>query len=494
MTYAQDMARLTSAAATLTTTPPPAAWSLPAEQVRPVLAARDTVTSALRDLAAALLLAAPNTPRAAANIDAVTKPVAGDGALRGLQQALAALQPAVGADRPNLTQALSAGGGGLTQAWRGAARAAATLEGQHTAAALAGPTDAWAVTRDLAELCAALPYLDTDLAGALPPGHPARAALLHADGHGQLRLAAEHLAQTTDLTEPATLPNTGPLPKARPLTGVTDLPAATAHLSALVHARGPDLTATEARAASKALAAGIKVTTQVLAQLPGPAAADAAAHWRGAAPHLPQLLQGQLATLTPPAPGVRMLAEQIVDQLSALAKLADRLDNAAPGSTDLPRRLQPLADLLARWAVPAAGLAENLHSSLAQAGAAGHLLTPRQDLRRGADARLLWLPLPPTLTGADPTVLAAGSTATALAQATPALRALTQHRSSPTTTQPSAASGSPTTALARLRSAIQTRSASQLPPLPRPAHPALSPATALPPHAPSGQPGGRSRR
>ncbi len=209
-------------------------------------------------------------------------------------------------------------------------------------------------------------------------------------------------------------------------------------------------------------------------------------------PHLPQLLQGQLATLTPPAPGVRMLAEQIVDQLSALAKLADRLDNAAPGSTDLLRRLQPLADLLARWAVPAAGLAENLHSSLAQAGAAGHLLTPRQDLRRGADARLLWLPLPPTLTGADPTVLAAGGTATALAQATPALRALTQHRSRATTSQPSAASG--TTALARLRSAIQTRSASQLPPLPRPAHPALSPATALPPSAPSGQHGGRSRR
>lgn len=61
MTYAQDMARLTSAAATLTTTAPPAAWSLPAEQVQPVLAARDTVTSALRDLAAALLRAAPNT-------------------------------------------------------------------------------------------------------------------------------------------------------------------------------------------------------------------------------------------------------------------------------------------------------------------------------------------------------------------------------------------------------------------------------------------------
>ena len=136
MTYAQDMARLTSAAATLTTTSPPAAWPLAAEQVQPVLAARDTVTSALRDLAAALLRAAPSTARAAATVDAVTTPVAGDGALRGLQQALAALEPAVGADRPNLTQALSAGGGGLTQAWLGAARAAATLEGQHTAAAL----------------------------------------------------------------------------------------------------------------------------------------------------------------------------------------------------------------------------------------------------------------------------------------------------------------------------------------------------------------------
>ena len=158
------------------------------------------------------------------------------------------------------------------------------------------------------------------------------------------------------------------------------------------------------------------------------------------------------------------------------------------------RAMAPCAWSGSAWAVPAAGLAENLHSSLAQAGAAGHLLAPRQDLRRGVDARLLWLPLPPTLTGADPTVLAAGGTATALAQATPALRALTQHRSSPTTTQPSAASGSGTTALARLRSAMQTRCASQLPPLPRPAHPALSLATALPPHAPSGQLGGRSRR
>ncbi len=493
LTYAQDMARLTYAAATLTTNSPPPAWSLPAEQVQPVLVARDTVTSAVRDLAAAVLRAEPPTARAAA--DAVTEPAAaGDGALLGLQHALATLEPAAGADRPSLTQALTAGGGGFTQAWLGAARAAATLEGQHTAAALAGPADAWAVTRDLAELSAAVTYLDADLAGALPPGHPARAALLEADGHGQLRLAAEHLrAQTTELTEPAALPTTGPL-QPRPLTRVTDLPAATAHLSALVHARGPELTAGEARVVARALSDGVQVTARVLAQLPGPAATDAAGQLGDAAPHLPQLLQVQLATLTPPVPGVRFLAEQVRDRLGGLAKLADRLDDAAADSTDLHRRLQPLADLLTRWAVPAAGLAENLHSSLQQAGAAGHLLAPPQALRRGAAARLLWLPLPPAQTGTDLTIAAAAGTATALAQASPALRALTQQPSSPTATNTaSAADGNGATALAQLRTALQTRSASQLPPLPRPAHPAQAPAT-TPPSAPGGQLSGRSRR
>jgi len=426
VTYAQDMARLTHAAATLTTTSPPPAWSLPAEQVQPVLVARDTVTSAVRDLAAAVLRAEPPTARAAA--DAVTEPAAaGDGALLGLQHALATLEPAAGADRPSLTQALTAGGGGFTQAWLGAARAAATLEGQHTAAALAGPADAWAVTRDLAELSVAVTYLDADLAGALPPGHPARAALLEADGHGQLRLAAEHLrAQTTELTEPATLPATGPLPQARPLTRITDLPAATAHLSALVHARGPELTAGEARVVARALSDGVQVTEQVLAQVPGPAVGEAAGFLREALTHLPQTQQVQLATLTPAVPGVRFLAEQVRDRLGGLAKLADRLGDAAADSTDLHRRLQPLADLLTRWAVPAAGLAENLHSSLQQAGAAGHLLAPPQALRRGAAARLLWLPLPPAQTGTDLTIAAAAGTATALAQASPALRALTQ--------------------------------------------------------------------
>ncbi len=126
MTYPQDMARLTHAAATLTTNSPPS----PASPGRP-----DTVASAVRNLAAALLRAAPPTARAAA--DAVTEPAAaGDGALRGLQHALAALEPVAGVDRPSLSQALPAGGGEFTQAWLGAARAAATLEGQHTAAAL----------------------------------------------------------------------------------------------------------------------------------------------------------------------------------------------------------------------------------------------------------------------------------------------------------------------------------------------------------------------
>ena len=58
--------------------------------------------------------------------------------------------------------------GGGEDAWAAAARAAVALEAQHDAVWELSGAGAWSALRDVAELVAAVPLLDADLAGRLP--------------------------------------------------------------------------------------------------------------------------------------------------------------------------------------------------------------------------------------------------------------------------------------------------------------------------------------
>jgi len=161
MRYSDDITELARAAALLVAAGPPAAGALPDDEQLAALVCRDTVAGELRDLTRAVLQAGPDGTGADPQLLAASPPHA-------LHAALIDLPAAAEVGRP-LSQALAVAGGPLTRAWQNAARAAAALERYHDVAAeLTGP-NAWSLARDVADLAAALPTLDTDLATALPP-------------------------------------------------------------------------------------------------------------------------------------------------------------------------------------------------------------------------------------------------------------------------------------------------------------------------------------
>ena len=475
MRYSDDIAELARAAALLVASGPPPPGPLPDQEQQVALVCRDTVAGELRELTRAVLQAGPDGTAADPQLLATSPPHA-------LHAALIDLPPAAEVGRP-LTEALAVAGGPLTQAWQNAARAAAALERYHDVAAeLTGP-NAWSLARDVADLAAALPTLDTDLATALPLGLPARAVLLQPGPHGLLRLAAQEMhAQTATLPAVGAdtqLPPRRRLPLARTL---ADLPDATAHLGELLSQRGAALTATEARAVTRALLDGVQLTTQVLTATqhgsetdPEGPAAVAAQHLQAALPHLQHLAYGQIATLTPPAPSVLLLGRQIRERLTTLTALVDRLE-CDHRPADLARVAQPLS----RWALETVPVASAVQDGLHAAATTNRLLAPRQDIPRGRGSGLLWLPITAPADGPHPVLDAAARSTTALAAATRPLSAITgtptpADRASAATRQ---AASHTSTAFGELRQALHNRPPQPLPNPARPAHPALPPTPA----------------
>lgn len=471
MRYSEDIAELARAAALLVASGPPAAGALPDSEQLAALVCRDTVAGELRDLTRAVLQAGPDGTGADPQLLAASPPHA-------LHAALVDLPPAADAGRP-LTEALAVAGGPLTQAWQDAARAAGALERYHDVAAeLTGP-NAWSLARDVADLAAALPTLDADLASALPAGHPAAAVLLQPEPHALLHLATQEMRTQTAGLAPGgadtQLPPRRPLPPARTL---AELPEATAHLGALLSQRGAALTVTEARAVTRTLLDGVQLTAQVLtatassgtaAQEP---AALAARHLQAALPHLQHLAYGQVATLTPAAPSVLLLARQIRERLATLTALVDRLErDRRPG--DLARVAQPLS----RWALETVPVAAAVRDGLHAAATTSQLLAPRQDIPRGRGSTLLWLPLTAPADGPHPVLDAAARSTTALAAAAGPLSTITGTPSPADRVRAATrqAASHANAAFSELRQALHDRPPQPLPNPTRPAHPALPP-------------------
>ena len=463
MTYTQDATRLARADAALTAHPgQPQQWPALSESERPAaLTARDAVVSELRDLTR-LVLRRPAPGRVDLSLIAANP-------AQALRVALDALPMATGSDTA-LTDTLTVAGGPLTSAWQAAARAAVGLEAYHGQIVAGLPDDdAWTLTRDLADLALAVPHLDADFAAALPDGdEQTRRLLLDPVGHGLIRLAATELqAQTADLT-PASAHLAAPT-FGRPgmVRSVAELPAATRHLTAMLTARGPALTAVEARAVARTLAAGADLAARILDRThPQQPAADLHA----AAAHLQTVANAKVASLGPPAPAVLFLTQQIGLRLTAARDLTDQLPRP-PGS---PAGLDRIAPPLLAWAGEAGATAASLADCLQAAADTGQLLAPRQDAGRGRTQHYLWLPTSRHTTVADFVVSHTRASVDALAAA--------EQRSAAATGEPTAADrrqaatrnavAAAGTAFTELRATLAARTPITAPRL---RHPALPP-------------------
>lgn len=401
MTYT-ELDRVAAAFADLLAERPNSQQLRHSEPAQAALVCRDAVVTELRALTREVLHLGPTagTDRHSDLSVLIGSPA------HALHTALTSLPPVTDKAMPlpaalDVTVDSDAAGASLVRAWQDAGRAATALERHLTGAADLNGADAWQVLRTVADLAAALPVLDADLAEALPADRLAQASVLHDHAsHALIRVAAHELrAQTTDLphpAQPAAATSTGPQQiaaanSALPAGGLAQLPAATEHLAALVRARGADLTALEAGATCRVLADGLTLTGRILHATTGPyePVRDLAVRLHDAVPHLQAVAAGRLATLTPPSMQLQYAAGSIREQLRAIAGLADRLDR----EPDSRHHLQRLTPLLTAWACQAVGAAVAVDGALRRADADNRLLTLRTDTVRGKDERLLWLPL-----------------------------------------------------------------------------------------------------
>jgi len=514
VSYQDDVARLARALADLLTADRTAPVPLPADQVHAALVCRDTVVGAVRELTGALLR--PTSPPVRAAPDLLIRSPA-----HALHAALQDLPALAGGDL-SLSQALADAGTGPVARWQRAARAAVALERHHdSAAALPGP-DAWSLARDLAALSSAVTVLDADLASTVdtaasntaagatassntaagPPAAAASpdvaAALVDKPAHALLQLAAAELAaHTADVPfAAANLPDRPPRPvqPVQPVRRLADLPAANRQLAELLRSRGSSVTVVDVRAALRAVTYGVDLTAQALtaehtpavpAGTGGPGQAQqrqpadrgrAVEQLQQALPDLQLVLHSPLATLTPPAPSVRALGQQIRTRLSAAGRLHEELH--ARSATGAPR--EALSQALAAWAVTAAPVVEAACDGLRAAAASQALLAPRQDPTPERYAGLLWLPL----TAADPngqqTLEAAGRAAAALHAAAAPLAALLGSAAEVPSSGTRRAAADASAAFSELTAALQSRPALRNPNPARTAHPS--------------QPGDASRR
>jgi hypothetical protein len=466
--YADDAGRLAHAAAELLAAGPAPGGFLPHRERQTALAARDAVTQELRDLTRGLLGAVAEDATTCTEL-LLTSPT------HALHAALSDMPPTA-RDHLPLSDLFRTDARPLTRAWQDAARAAVTLERYHDLLPMLSGQDAWAIARDAAEVAAALPHLDADLAAALPPSsHSARAALLHPDAHGLVRLAAaELLAQTADLTPGSALAEVTVRPRIHSVRTLTDLPDATATLAVLLEQRGAEVTVAETRSTAQALAQGIDLTIRLWVatnRVDGPPSAVLQC-MRDAIPALRQLLHEPFATLTPPAPAVVHLAHQVREGLEAAGSHVDRLERSVrhgAATQNLVRLTAPMT----QWALVAPRVATELHHSLQQAAATGRLLEPRRGQGPEREQHLLWhRPMQGTYVNPCPAVRAAATAATALNDARAAFASNGLNLQS--TPSPDAALQA-TFTFDDLRTALHARPQRELPNPARPQHPALPP-------------------
>lgn len=358
MTFTHTWVGLTRSTARLLAAGPPAqeGRELRGRELDETLAARDAVVGGLRGLTGVLVGASrPAGSLSAAAI--VTDPA------HALHHGLCGL-PRAGAGSLAPSEALAHGRGD----WATAGRAATALEAHHEQVrGLAGPS-AWALLRNVADVAAALPYLDADLSMRLPrSGAQAREALQDPEAHRLLRLAAEELRYRLPSTESGQHHHDLVREHARAmlLRSPGDLPQGLRQLANVLKDVGQDIAAVDVRSVARVLAETTEAAAAAGALWPA-TAADALSGLRGAG-------IGSMATLSAPDPRVRILTTEAHLQLTRVTAV----DARATLHACVPELCE---------------VSEALSAAVQAAGRTGRLLGRPDENAPSARSHLLWVP------------------------------------------------------------------------------------------------------
>jgi hypothetical protein len=411
------------------------------------LAARDAVLVQLRELIGAVA----DVPTVAAVReltlhDAVHRPA------QALHQSLSELPRAIDFGEVELAAKLDAMLPVYEQAWQRAARSTIALEGYVDALRQLPDHVAWAVLRDLADLAAALPYLDHDLSEAVLPllkggddlAVPYR--MLTHPGHAVLRTISAEVRARVPVVEPAGrgsthLPapdqrSTHPAVSARghdrgrergsaalhgPAAG--ELAEAMVRYAHAVSSCGTNLSVADLRAVARLLETG-SVHAGLLLDRTGSnleGAADAAASLHVVASRAQDVRKAPVKAIPQPHLALVRTSTELQSRIKALAEQGVR-GRAAP------QDLRRLACHALEYAQHAPALAGALDQSVREAVAHGLMLVPGS-LDRRSDLPISWVTArmgAPSREGPPEVVARAAELSTAARQAAPALRRVGQ--------------------------------------------------------------------
>ena len=333
------------------------------------------------------------------------------------------------------------------QFWRRAAHATIGLEGYVDALKRLPDQHAWNVLRDLADVAAAIPYLDHDLSEALRPElasssdmHASYKQLIH-PGHDALRLAAGEIRTRVTPTEPSAARGRASveLVGTPDQTGAGQVGEAMTRYAHAVSARGATLSVPDLRSVTRVLEVGCAAANQILER-----SATAVTGARGVGVGLRAV--GDLAKRLREAPAKSMTVahlellrggKELQEQMTLVALPAARLPG---GATDAD--LRRLAWPAVQFAEGVPALAHALESSVWEAVGNGLMLVPSV-ADRSNPTKLAWVTstMGPEREGPPAVVFVAEELSLAARHVAPAVHQATVDLHSHSTIVPEAGTG-----------------------------------------------------
>jgi hypothetical protein len=316
------------------------------------------------------------------------------------------------------------------QFWRRAAHATIGLEGYVDALKRLPDQHAWNVLRDLADVAAAIPYLDHDLSEALrleltagEDLHASYAQLTH-PGHDALRLAAGEVRARVAATEPTAVEiriSVGVVGKQGEVSAGQVGEAMTRYAHA-VSARGATLSVPDLRSVTRVLEAGCAAATQIFERTAPvvAGASKAGTGLRAVSARARQLREAPVKSMTLAHLELLRGGKELQDHMAVVAVPANRLPGGAADG-DLRRLAWPAVQFAD--GVPA--LTRALEGSVREAVGNGLMLVPSV-ADRSNPTNLAWVTstmgperdgLPAVLSAAEELSIAAREIAPVIQQA-----------------------------------------------------------------------------
>jgi hypothetical protein len=281
------------------------------------------------------------------------------------------------------------------QFWRRAAHATIGLEGYLDALTRLPDHHAWNVLRDLADVAAAIPYLDHDLSEALRPELTAREDLgasygqLTHPGHDALRLAAAEVRARVVPSDPTAMGARGSVEVSgrQFQIGAGEVGEAMTRYAHAVSSRGATLSVPDLRAVTRVIEAGCAATITILDRSSPvvTGASDVGAGLRAVSDLAKRLREAPAKSMTIAHLELLRGGKELQDQMALVAVPAVRLPGGVTHQ-DLRRLAWPAVQFAAR--LP--DLARALEYSVREAVCTGLMLVPSV-ADRSNPTKLAWV-------------------------------------------------------------------------------------------------------